>query len=268
MGSGFLVTEFESSEVAEPAQRTFDYVSSFPQSAAVEVPCSARGQQRFDAQHPNECRQHGKAVTSISLENLRFRAWPTVPSRNGRHTHQHLQRDLVVTRVRRRGPNDQRQATRIRQYVPLAALFRTIRRVRAGMEPPKTARTLALSITARERWTFPALPSTERMSVCSLDHTDSRVHSANRRQHVLPLPQFISRGSDCQGTPVRSTNTIPVRACRFVTRGRPPLGDGFGSGGRRGSICFHNSSETSSAMLMPPCFTWQWNITCLRQVLK
>jgi hypothetical protein len=249
VGSGFLVTEFESSEITEPAQRTFDYVSGFPQSASVAVPCSARGQQRFDAQHSNECRQHRKAVTSIPLENLRFRAWPTAPSRNGRHAHQHLQCDLIVTRVRWRGPNDQRQATRIGQDVPLAALFRSIRRVRAGMAPPKTARTLALSITARERWTFPALPSTERMSVCSLDHTDSRVHSANRRQQVLPLPQFISKGSDCQGTPVLSTNTIPVRACRLVTRGRPPFGDGFGSGGRRGSICFHNSSDTSSPCL-------------------
>lgn len=227
-----------------------------------------RSQQRFDAQHADECGQDGKTVTSIPLEKLGFNSWPTAPSGNRRHSHQYVQRDLIVTRVGWSGPHDQRQAPRIGQNMPFAALFRTIRRVRAGMAPPKTARTLALSITARERWTFPACPNTERISVCSLDQTDSRVHSANRRQHVLPLPQFISRGSACHGTPVLSTNTIPVRACRFVTRGRPPFGDGLGSTGNKGSICFHNSSETSIAMRMPPCFTWRRNITQSNQVLK
>jgi len=268
VGSRFLITKFESSEVAEPAQCALNDISGFAQPASVWGRFAARSQQRFDAQHADECRQDGKTVASIPLEDLGFNSWPTAPSGNRRHGYQHLQRDPIVTRVGWSGPHDQRQTPRIGQDMPFTTLFRTVRRVLAGMAPPKTARTLALSITARERWTFPACPSTERINVCSFDQTDSRVQSANRRQHVLPLPQFISRGRACHGTPVLSTNTIPVSACRFETRGRPPFGDGLGSGGNRGSICFHNSSETSTAMRMPPCFTWQRNITWLQQVLK
>jgi len=121
------------------------------------------------------------------------------------------------------------------------------------MRPPKTARTLALSITARSRLTAPALPSCISNSVRNFDQTDKPVHSENRRQHVLPLPQFISLGKDCQGTPVLNTKTMPANACRLLTLGRPPLGDGSGSGGKSGSISLHSSSDTSSAMREPPC---------------
>jgi hypothetical protein len=46
------------------------------------------------------------------------------------------------------------------------------------------------------------------------------------------------------------------------------LGDGGGSGGKSGSICFHNSSDTISAMRMPPCVTRRRNTTESSHVLK
>ena len=149
-----------------------------------------------------------------------------------------------------------------------AALFGTIGRIGPGVRPPKTARTLPLSTTARSRWISPALPSVVSNSAWSFDHTERRVHSANRRQQVLPLPQPISVGRSCQGIPVFSTNTIPVSAGRCSTRGRPPLGDRGGRGGSSGSIWFHNSSDTSSAMRLPPCITRRRNSTNSIQVLK
>jgi hypothetical protein len=164
--------------------------------------------------------------------------------------------------------DNQGQALGLRQHMTLAACFRTIRRIGAGVCPPKTARTLALSTTARSRWIAPALPSVVSKRAWSFDHTERRVQSANRRQQVLPLPQPISIGRSCQGMPVFSTNTIPVNAARCSTRGRPPLGDRGGNGGSNGSIWVHNASDTSSAMRMPPCFTRRRNSTNSFQVLK
>jgi hypothetical protein len=50
-------------------------------------------------------------------------------------------------------------------------------------------------------------------------------------QQVTPLPQPSSlAGTYRQGTPVRSTSTIPATTLRYRTRRRPPLGRGGGAG--------------------------------------
>ena len=187
---------------------------------------------------------------------------------DGRHGDNQVEGHPAVVQIGGRRFHDQGQTLGLGQHMAFAACFRTVRRIGAGVCPPKTARTLALSMTARSRLTAPALPSVASRRAWSLDHTERRVQSANRRQHVLPLPQPISVGRSCQGIPVFRTNTIPVSAGRCSTRGRPPLGDRGGNGGSNGSICFHNSSDTSSAMRMPPCFTRRRNSTNSVQVLK
>jgi hypothetical protein len=140
--------------------------------------------------------------------------------------------------------------------VAFAARLGPIRGVRPGVVPPKTARTLAESITARSKLIAPRFPSTVSNKTCSFGQTSSRVHSLKRRQHVLPLPQFISLGKACQGIPVLRTKITPASAWRSDTRGRPPLGEGLNFGSN-GSMCFHSLSDTSSAMRRPPCST-QW----------
>src|SRR5262249_3068628 len=147
-----------------------------------------------------------------------------------------VQQQATVVKVGGRSLDDQRQTICIRQHMAFATVFGSIGRIGTGVSPPKTARTLALSTTARSRFTAPALPRVFSNRACSLGHTASFVQSAKRRQHVLPLPQPISVGRVCQGMPVRSTNTMPVSASRFCTLGRPPLGDGGGMGGNNGSI--------------------------------
>src|SRR4029450_2603974 len=96
------------------------------------------------------------------------------------------QRDATVTRIGGRGLDDQRQARGIGQHMAFTARLGTIGRIRAGVSPPKTARTLALSMTARARLIAPAFPSAVRSSAWSFDQTARRVHSAKRRQQVLP----------------------------------------------------------------------------------
>jgi hypothetical protein len=157
---------------------------------------------------------------------------------------------IFSSRVRRRSLDDQRQPLGFSQHMAFTTCFGTVRWIGTSVRPPKTARTLALSSTARSRCSAPALPNSDRKATCTFGQTSSLVHSAKRRQQVLPLPQF----SSCQEMPVRSTKTIPVNAWRLETRGRPPWGEGFGSGGIRGSFCSQTHPERALPYAGPPCF--------------
>jgi hypothetical protein len=139
----------------------------------------------------------------------------------------------------------QRNSFGIGHDVAFAAFFPAIGGVWPGVRPPFSARTEALSITARSRLIRPRLPRTRSSRSWSCGQTCNSVHSRNRRQHVLPLPQPISTGSICQGIPVRSMNMIPDRHARSSTRGRPPLLEGW-CRGSKGSMHVHNAFETLS----------------------
>ncbi len=60
----------------------------------------------------------------------------------------------------------------------------------------------------------------------TLSQVPSACQSRSRRQQDMPDPPFSSAGRSSHGSPVLSTNRMPVRACRWVIGGRPPLGDG------------------------------------------
>jgi len=263
-----FVAQLQSAEVAKPTERSFHDVAGLAQSAAMRTTFSERFQQWSNAQSLHQRGQRRAAVGRIALQNLGLDARSSSRAGNGRHGDDQVERHPAIVQIGWRRFHDQRQTLGFGQHMPLTACFRTIRRIGAGVRPPKTARTLALSMTARSRWIAPALPSVVSNRVWSRDHTERRVQSANRRQQVLPLPQPISVGRSCQGIPVFSTNTMPVSAGRCSTRGRPPLGDRGGRGGSSGSIWCHNSSDTSSAMRLPPCITRRRNSTNSIQVLK
>ena len=61
--------------------------------------------------------------------------------------------------------------------------------------------------------------------------------------YAILIPIWAGRYS--HGSPVLSTNRMPVSAARSGRRGRLPFGFG-GSGGSRGAIKAHTSSATSS----------------------
>ncbi len=139
----------------------------------------------------------------------------------------------------------ERGAPSVRNKVALRALFAAIRRVLADLLAPLLAGTLAESRHALDQSISSASPSLSSKARCSRRHTPASCQSRSLRQHVEPDPQPISLGSISQGMLVLSTNTMPVRAARFGTRGLPPLGLG-GSGGSSGSTISHNSSVTNS----------------------
>jgi hypothetical protein len=58
---------------------------------------------------------------------------------------------LIVAFIGRPRVHRQRQPACIDDYMPFAALFAAVRRVRAGVRPPKSARMEALSMTARDQ---------------------------------------------------------------------------------------------------------------------
>jgi hypothetical protein len=129
--------------------------------------------------------------------------------------------------------------------MPLAAAFSSVGWVRSGMHPQKTARTDALSITARVQLIRADSPSALSKRRWTCGQIPRSVHSFNRRQHVTPLPQPNSSGTNRHGAPVLSTNTIPIRQFRSGTRGRPPFGFGC-SRGSNGWTSFQSSSGTSA----------------------
>lgn len=115
----------------------------------------------------------------------------------------------------------ERDAVRIREDVALRAGFAAAGRVRAGRRAPFLAGTAALSRAARLKSMALWRPKRSSRTCCSFGQTPACCQSRKRRQQVMPEPQPMSWGSIFQGVPERSTNKMPVRAARFLRRGRP-----------------------------------------------
>jgi hypothetical protein len=156
--------------------------------------------------------------------------------------------ELRVMHVRPRQEDRERNALGVDHKMALAPRSALIRRVRAENVAPLFAATVELSRAARVQSISPAQLSSWSNSACNCFHTPRRVQLRKRRQHVEPLPQPISNGSNCHGSAVFSTNRIPVSTCRLDTRGRPPFLPGLRSGGNSGSIRIQSSSVTRGFM--------------------
>jgi hypothetical protein len=154
-----------------------------------------------------------------------------------------------VVGVGGREADGQRDAVPIDNQVVFGAGLATVGRVGTGGCAPLLARTLRLSALARDQSTVASSPSRFSSMVCSFSQTPAACQSRRRRQQVTPLPQPNSFGSSRHGQPVRKTKTMPPRAARSGTRGRPPLGLG-GSLGSSGSMAAQRSSGTSGGLFM------------------
>lgn len=241
IGAAF-VTNAEATKLMQPGIGSLDHPAKDAQPASVLRVAPRKN--RFDPALAESLRVCRGMISSIALHTLGTPAWSATPARNGRNgIHQRKQLGYVVA-IRAGNRRGQRNAVRIRDDVMLRAVFPAIRRVGAGLIPPKTARTLELSTTARDQsiwlpsWRW--LRNTCRMSC----HTPASCQSRSRRQQVIPEPQPISLGRSSQAMPVFNTKRIPLRACRCGTVGRPPWGCAL-SGGRHGSITAQSSSVSS-----------------------
>jgi hypothetical protein len=135
--------------------------------------------------------------------------------------------------------------------VSFAAFFGSVRRVRAGMRPPKAARTDALSATTRENSSFPFLPKRRSRTLWRRVHTPAFVQEFILRQQVGPLGAN-SAGMAFHADPVRRTNRMPTRHSLSDARGRPPFGRGREGGNRLDNSAQSLSDTHSRAMRNPP----------------
>jgi hypothetical protein len=236
----FLVSDAQSPPLKQPVEAGLDNVPAFSQSAAV-TGISLRDQRL-------------RPLATQRLSDLRFGIVRPIrqqksdlsPSRasgtlNGGALLNECHRRFGIMDVRGRvsdGPGD---SCSVGQQMSFRTCFATIRRVRAGVRPPKTARTEQLSSTATSRFNSPACPNSSNNNCQICPHSPDSCQSRSRRQHVIPDPQAISWGRYSHGVPVLSTNKIPVKQARSETRGRPPFGLARSSGSN-GAIRSQSSS--------------------------
>ena len=167
-------------------------------------------------------------------------------------------RYVVGIGARQRGR--QRDAVGVGENMMLRSGFAAICGIRAGLRPPKTARTELLSTTARDQSICSASSNFWSATRWILSHTPAACQSRSRRQHVIPDPQPISFGRNSQGIPVLSTNRMPVSTWRLLSGFRPGCRRRrFLGGGKSGSISAHSSSsKTGRAMAASPCTARQY----------
>jgi hypothetical protein len=179
-----FVIEFDPSKVAEPNQGSLYRLPCLAEPTSMLIPQAQWGQHRTDPKELNQRSKCFRSKAGITLEGDRSLSWAS--SLPGEY-----------------------HADRSRHGVGILLLHGLSGSDRCG--PPNKARALALSIKARSNRTAPDLPSSRTTKECSRDQTDNRVHSANRLQHVEPLPHCNSLGMDCHGDHVFREKTIPAK---------------------------------------------------------
>jgi len=245
-------SDSQSSMLMQPRQRSFDDPAMSAQAAAIFS--ASFGQDGVDTFF-SKCFSMGfRVVGSVALDGVGFATGSTGLSPNRRDRFEQRKQLGDVVGVRARQNRGQRNAVSLSNHMMFAARFALIRGVRAGFRPPKTARTDALSTTVRDQSIWSASRNLASKTSCSSSHIPADCQSRRYRQQVIPDPQPISWGNISQGMPLLSTNRIPVSTLRRSIGLRPGYRRRRGLGdGRRGSISFHNSSETNClAMCRPP----------------
>ena len=241
-----FVASSKAAILVQPAQRTFHHPTDRTQPTTMFG--TARCYQRLDAavSQPNLV-----PVGIVGSIGRQFRRSPSGMSNlatNRRDTlHQGNQLSYVVV-VCSGQDRTERNTVRVGDYVVLGAPLASVRWVRPSFFAPPTARTEALSTTARDQSSWSADRSRARRTRCSSSQTPAFCQSRSRRQQVIPLPQPISWGKYSQGIPVFRTKRMPTRVARSGTGGRPPLSRG-GLLGIKGSITCQRSSVTNGGAI-------------------
>ena len=243
-----FIPDGESSKAMKPRDRSFDHPPRATEPAAVAAAIAVSDERR-DAPPPHLGAVAFGIVAAIPLDDRRAPARRPRPTTDRRQRIDQLEQLRDVRSIRRGQRRDERNPVGVGKNMMLRPGLAAIGRVRSSFFPPRIARSDALSTMARARSKRPRRRNSASRAACSRFHTPARCHLANRRQHVIPEPQPISRGSMRHGMPLRSTNRIPVSTARSGIGVRPAYrrlrGRRFG---KSGSIRFHKASSSSSLM--------------------
>ena len=244
-----FIPQIESTKAMKPRQRALDDPAGASESAAVRA--AAFGQLAGDPAPFEFIAMRLRVIPAIALHEAWFPQRPTRTTAQRRNAIDERQQLRHVVPVRRREARDNRNPVGVGKNMMFRPGLTAIGRVRSSFFPPRSARSDALSTTARARSSWPRRRNSVSNRRWSRFQTPARCHFARRRQHVLPEPHPISFGNIFQGMPLRSTNRMPVSTARSGIGFRPACwrlrGRRFGS---KGSIRVHKSSSTS-VWLMP-----------------
>jgi len=254
VGSTF-VTDAQAPELVQPTERAFDHPAGFAQATAMRP--TFAGQAIRDAQTLQPAVMRAAAVSTIALHQVGPLPRPTsFASHRGNRQQQRLELPTVM-QVGGGDLGAQWNALGIGAKMMFAARFAAVCRVGPRLKPPKTARTLLESTTARDQSRRSARCSWWSNSRWSFSHTPSRCQSRSRRQQVMPLPQPSSSGRSCQAMPLLSTNRIPVSAARSEIGLRPGYFLRRAFFGIKGWMINHNESSRSGFAI--PSLLQKWS---------
>jgi len=210
-----------------------------------------------------------RVVAAVALDEARLpqgRTRATAQWRNRIHQRQQLGH---VVPVRRREARDNRNPVRVGKNMMFRPGLAAIGRVRSSFFPPRSARSEALSTTARARSSWPRRRNSTSSTRWRCFQTPARCQRTSRRQHVDPQPQPISGGSMFHGSPLRKTKRMPVSTARSGIGFRPAYwrlrGRRLGS---RGSIRVHKSSSTRAWLMSDRLAVGQTTVPSLTSEYK
>lgn len=234
-----LITNSQSTKLVQPSKGTLNYPTSFAQTTAISS--SSFSQQRLDIQKSQNQPVWLRIITSITLNNIRSFSRTTLLTGYWRNCLNQRDKLSDIMTVCTGDSCRQRNSIGISYYMVLTAIFTSVCGVWACFLPPKTARTEAESITAREKSILSAFRNLLSRMRCILSQTPAFCQSRSLRQQVIPEPHPISFGRCSQPIPVFSTKRMPVRAARSGMWFRPGYRNLLFFFGISGSMSFHNS---------------------------
>jgi hypothetical protein len=253
-----LKANTQPAKLMKPTVRSLHNPSERAQAAAVFG--VAFGEHRSNATPPQSLAMGFGIIRPVTLYTFGTPSPSAVAANLRNRIHQRDQLRYIVS-IGSRQRRCQRDAVSIGEHVMLRAGFAAIRGIRAGLRPPKTARTDVLSTTARDQSICSASSSFWSNTQRIFSHTPASCQSRSRRQHVMPDPHPISFGKYSHGMPVFRTKSIPVNTDRLSSGFRPGFRRRrFLGGGSSGSISFQkSSSKIGRAMIVPPCTARQYS---------
>jgi hypothetical protein len=246
-----LIPDAQPTELVQPGERALHDPTILTQAAAMRR--AALGQHGGDAAPSQGAAVWGGSVGTITREAVRSPArasWLTPHGRDGLDQRYQLG---DIMRIRPCYEGGQGDALGVRDEVMFAPQLPSLRRIRARLRPPKTARTDDESTAARDQSRRSAPRSFTKRTAWRRRQTPARCHARRDRQQVIPEPQPSSWGSISQGLPLFTTNKMPVSTWRGAKGLRPGQRTRRGlGGGNNGSISAHNASSSNRVALCNP----------------
>ena len=237
-----FVSDGQAAKPVQPRDRAFDDPAGPAQATAVR--CAPPRELGRDAAVAELIAVGLGVIGAIALHQPRLADRASGSAAERRHGVDERQQLSDVMPIRGRQRRDERNPARVGENMMFRPGFAAIGRVRSSFFPPRSARSDELSTTARARSSWPRRRSSVSRAVWRRFQTPARCQRTKRRQHVVPDPQPISRGNMFHGSPLRSTNRIPVRTARSGIGFRPAYRRlRVRRFGRSGSIRLHKSSS-------------------------